>query len=134
MFEYDFWANQQWIEPARNIGAESVLAHIVSAQEVWLSRCKGTIEARPEEDLAHRLKLIHRAWMDYLSRTPLDTQISYSNFRGEAFTDSLENIATHVYNHGTFHRGDLRGRCAALGSDAFPETDYIGYVRFLQRA
>lgn len=129
MFHYDLWANNLWFAPARQMGSESILGHHVAAMEIWLGRCKDTIEAHPEETLENRLGAAHDSWVNYLESIDIETVITYTNYRNETMMRTVSDIAYHVINHGTYHRGDLRGRCAALGLTDFPETDYIAYLR-----
>ena len=129
LFEYDLWANREWILASEAINGNMVLSHVVSAQEIWLGRIKNTIEAKPEEPLSERLTQINEAWTEYLTSADLDLEITYQSFKGETFKNTVAEIAMHVVNHGTYHRGDLRGRCAVLGSEQFPETDMIAYTR-----
>lgn len=41
----------------------------------------------------------------------------------------LSEVAHHVFNHGTYHRGHLRGLADAAGFEDFPETDLIRFYR-----
>lgn len=129
LLDYDFWATLQWKGAVSAINGDSVIAHMVAAQEVWLGRCKGTIEAHPEEPLWERVFLAYQGWRNYLAEVDLHEEITYQNLREEEFKNTAADIAHHVINHGTYHRGDLRGRCAALGVTSFPETDYIVFLR-----
>jgi uncharacterized damage-inducible protein DinB len=45
----------------------------------------------------------------------------------------VSDIAAHVVNHGTYHRGQLRERAEADGLDDFPETDLILFFRQIER-
>ena len=38
-------------------------------------------------------------------------------------------MAHHVLNHGTYHRGHLRGLAYAEGWDDFHDTDYSAWLR-----
>ncbi len=40
----------------------------------------------------------------------------------------VSEITEHVINHGTYHRGHLRGLAEAEGI-SFPDTDLIVYLR-----
>ena len=129
-FDYDLWANKRWLEPAEYAGLILILGHIVWAQETWLSRCQGS-PARVIEDVHPDLDHLTRsvtAWKDFLQSTPLDTRIDYKSLNGQPFSDDLHTIVKHVLNHGTYHRGDMRGRCEMLGKP-FPETDFIAFTR-----
>ena len=130
LLDYDLWANEQWLEPAQYAGLTLVLGHVVWAQETWLARCKGegnrvVEDVHPDKDHLHRTI---EAWKQFLSETPLDTEVAYFTLSGVPFSNQVHSIVRHVLNHGTYHRGDMRGRCELLGKP-FPETDYIGFLR-----
>lgn len=133
-FDYDRWANQQWLDGLsgfKNIDrAFKVLEHILDAQFTWLSRC-GAIVHPQSEDLP--LKTLfddsHGGWLTLVSSTEFDEPIVYQNSRGQEFTQSFGSIVSHVINHGTYHRGRLRGLAEAEGYENTPETDLILYLR-----
>lgn len=128
LLDYDLWANVAWIEPASHAGLTLVLAHILHAQQTWLERCRGNSAHIPEitnpatENFAETTTL----WKELLAEIPLSTSLTYTTRSGDNHTNDLHAILRHVLNHGTYHRGDMRGRCELLGKP-FPETDLIGY-------
>jgi uncharacterized damage-inducible protein DinB len=129
MFDYDLWANLKWREAAREMGQEDVLVHIVQAQVIWLSRVQGTpIWPVSAGDLTLQLERVSRSWKRVLLGADLHQTVSYQNSRGESFDNSIIEIVRHVINHGTYHRGQLRGIAEERGMD-FPETDYMGFLR-----
>ena len=72
------------------------------------------------------------SWRTYLaSRTEADlaSDIAYKNIKGEPFVSPLGEIILHVFNHGTYHRGQLVTMMRALGTAAAPATDYIVWSR-----
>ncbi|MFL5508025.1 MAG: DinB family protein, partial [Gemmatimonadaceae bacterium] len=52
----------------------------------------------------------------------------YKNSAGEQFTSSVENILTHVFMHGSYHRGQVASLVRAGGDTPSP-TDYIFFTR-----
>lgn len=132
--KYDAWATEQWYEALGRFRdtarASEVLAHILGARSVWLKRCKGEepdySPAAPSRD---RILDENGDWMSYLAEADLDELIHYRNRAGEPHSSSVKEIAQHVINHGTYHRGHLRGLAEAEGLEDFPETDWIAYTR-----
>lgn len=61
------------------------------------------------------------AWHSVLSQRDLGEVIHYQNLAGVPQSRALVDIALHVINHGTYHRGQLR----EMATDGFPETDFI---------
>lgn len=133
LFAYDRWANERWIAFARGRnwhGGDEVLEHIVQASEVWLARIHREEPADPgKAPLEMRLAACHLRWMQTLREVKPEKVIHYTNLAGQRFESFLGDIAAHVVNHGTYHRGQLRERAEAHGSKDFPETDLILFIR-----
>lgn len=133
-FRFDLWANRKWLECLNRRPMDSpdraIFAHLLSAQQVWLSRCNGlSVESFPSiEATDEELLRLHSGWIDVAQRLAHDPVIEYRRMNGEALTSTFREIALHVINHGTYHRGELRGLCRARGDDDFPETDRIGFT------
>lgn len=137
-FGYDLWANKAWIEWIEAGPREQELAimgHILGAQEAWLARVHGAaadpgsvkpVSTGYAEDL-------HRRWLDAL-RDSADRLVRYQRLDGTESASMLSDILRHVVNHGTYHRGEMRGLCRARGEEGFPETDWIVYTRMLAQS
>lgn len=137
--EYGLWANEQWIAAIGGFKdlarAQLALEHILGAERIWLERCGMPLPAQDDDrSLASLFQDASAAWQRLVHENDLGTPIVYTNFAGETFANSLGDIALHVINHGTYHRGHLRGLAQAEGLVDFPETDYIKYVRELEPA
>jgi uncharacterized damage-inducible protein DinB len=129
MFDYDRWANLQWWEPAKSMGKEEILLHVVHAQIIWLTRIEGTPVWEPTlEDYPLHLDRSIGRWKRFLLGADLGAVISYTNSAGDHYDSKVSEIIRHVINHGTYHRGQLRGIAGERGV-AFPESDYIHFVR-----
>ena len=133
-FDYDLWANQRWLACLLGKGLPQpdmdIFAHMLSASQIWLSRVQGespTTLPRVEPTEAELLRL-NAGWNDVLLGAKEDRQITYRRTTGEEFTVWLSDIAHHAANHGTYHRGELRGLCRARNDEDFPETDYAGFM------
>ena len=128
MFEYDRWANLRWIDTARSLGHEAVLLHIVEAQVVWLSRIENIPGWNASLDrLPLDIECSVRAWQRMLMGADLGRVVSYST-SGAHYDNLVSEIARHVINHGSYHRGQLRGIASERGVE-FPESDYILFCR-----
>lgn len=130
---FDAWANGLWLEYLNESGAGepdvSILKHVLSASTIWLSRINGqSLTAMPEVELSHdSISKLLEGWVEVLAIRTEDPVIHFKRTTGEAMSRSVSEIAIHVVNHGTYHRGELRGLCRAKGVDTFPETDRIRY-------
>lgn len=130
---YDLWANRLWLTVLPRFSnpddGRQILRHILNAQIVWHARIRG---AAPEiatsvDDAA--LEASVRDWIALLSVRDLDETIAYRTTLDVPFEQPLHEIAYHVINHGTYHRGQMRGLADAQGMSDFPETDFVGWLR-----
>lgn len=134
-FDYDLWANRQWISALGGFDkhldrAQAVLEHMLAAQQIWLERCGTVVFPEQENVRLHDLfEITSQAWQVLLEESEGDEPITYTTSRGETYTNTLAQIAYHVLNHGTYHRGQLRGLADADGFEGFPETDLILFLR-----
>ncbi len=149
-FDYDLWANRLWAQrlgiqaddhllelgnsagpwpdfPEGEERAREVFCHIVWANRTWLKRI-GREVAFEGYDPIRWLQATHAAWTSELQSRDLAERIQYFNSRGQSGNRSIAEIARHVADHGTYHRGQLREICQ--GQD-FPETSPVGYFASL---
>jgi uncharacterized damage-inducible protein DinB len=135
LFDYDLWANLRWLSYLEESGqpdpALSILRHVLTAQEAWISRCRADSPGSvPGLELSEEsIRRLNGEWKALLAEVPEDREVSFERTTGEPFVSTVGQIARHVLNHGTYHRGELRGLCRARGDDAFPETDLIAFKR-----
>ncbi|MFN8219947.1 MAG: DinB family protein [Fimbriimonadales bacterium] len=133
-FDYDLWANRQWLGALAGFRdlerVHRVMEHMLEAQRIWLERC-GVLAPAPDDNVSMSdLFLIYsRTWISLVEGMDLNEPITYQNLRGEEFTQPLGDIVLHVLNHGTYHRGHLRGLAESEGNASFPETDMILFLR-----
>jgi uncharacterized damage-inducible protein DinB len=81
------------------------------------------------ETLEADLRRSVQDWKEFIKVEDLDRVVDYKTLRGDPFSNTVTEIARHVINHGTYHRGELRGRAGERGLDGFEETDYILFCR-----
>jgi len=135
-FQFDRWANTLWIEALQRKDATAddwaIMQHILAAQEIWLSRCQGhSLSSMPApEPTVDNLEKLTAQWLQILSKDHGNPTISFKRLTGETHELTLHEIMHHVINHGTYHRGELRGVCRARGDNDFPETDRMRFVIF----
>lgn len=119
--------------------AMQLIPHNVIARRVWLSRVKGEVYEMPsdwfpkwtldrqesEEESIHGLwhAFIHAMQEDDLSR-----DIRYAASEGPKYISTLDEILTHVFNHSTYHRGQIARLVAECGGRR-AVTDFIAITR-----
>ena len=127
-FAFDLWANQRWwsyLDEKSELRVEhDIFQHIFSGQEVWLQRVFGTPPtSMPKFEVTiQKIVEINKAWTDVLVSRSDNPIIHYHRFDGVAGHLHLDQIARHIIDHGTYHRGELRGLCRTRGAEDFPET------------
>lgn len=128
-FEYDYWANMRWYNAVRLMHnqdkASPVLQHILTTQRIWLERCGADVKDIPRASTLAAFEAASKAWQQLLSTKSLDSVVEYTDLRGRPHQRQFGEIAWHVMNHGTFHRGHLRGLAQAEGFEEFTDTDLI---------
>ena len=146
LFNYDQYTNQQMARMIGDAGnperAVQIMAHLLGAGQVWLTRCKGepamagAIWPDWQSDIFEQtINDNHRGWISFLETlTPadFDRMISYKDSRGNSHQNKLVDILTQITNHGVHHRAQIGQILKQNGTD-LPFTDYIFYVRQLGR-
>lgn len=142
LFKYDKFANFTLLEaliqqPEKQ--SVRIMAHLLTAQQVWLSRCKNQPFAPdslwpdwPVETLQDIITKNSNEWLIYLytlQTGDFDKTIHYRNMQGVSFETRLVDILTQVTNHGTHHRGQIGMLLKISGLENLPNTDYITYAR-----
>ena len=132
--EYDLWANQQWLDCLTRTNAEEgdlkILQHILGSQKSWALRCHGiNPTAPPRPELTHETLIeINKMWLDIIDGRDIEDIILYHRYNGDANEMTITWMIQHVINHGTYHRGELRGLRRMRVDDDFPDTDMAVYA------
>ena len=151
---YNSWANQKLLECIATLSEEKQLAEILSsfnslyktvahlwdAENMWWQRMKLQERViRPSEDfngsfqeLSNNLMSQSRQWEDWInsaSDLSLEHVFQYQNTKKEQFKQPVFQMLLHLFNHGTYHRGQLVSMLRQLGIDKIPQTDYIVFSR-----
>jgi uncharacterized damage-inducible protein DinB len=142
LFRYDEWANREVLvslqgpqePPARSL---KFLAHIVSAERLWLERLRPQQQTYPVwpqftlEQCKREVAELPGLWKNYLAElgeAGLSYSLTYKNTRGESFTSEKQDILLHVVMHSAYHRGQIAADMRAAGfTPAY--TDFIHAVR-----
>ena len=73
-------------------------------------------------------------WVNGSSEMSLDHVFKYHNTKREPFKQPTYQMFMHVFNHNTYHRGQLVTMLRQLGQTKIPETDFIVWTRKQFRA
>ena len=141
-FAYDDWANREVLAGFKASTRPAVrplqlLAHILSAERLWLQRLKQQPQSLPVwpdftlDECAQQINELAKLWREYLAQLSpagLSETITYKNSKGEPWSSSVEDVLTHVVLHSAYHRGQIASLMRA-GGDAPAYTDFIHAVR-----
>jgi uncharacterized damage-inducible protein DinB len=141
-FGYDAWANREVLtavraSPASATRSLQLLAHILSAELLWLERLKQQAQSHPVwpgwdlEQCEAQSREVNRLWLEYLEALApddLSRTVSYKNTKGEPWTSTVEDVITHVLLHSAYHRGQIASFMRANGNTP-AYTDFIHGVR-----
>ena len=152
LYDYHRWANRRLFDLAvglgdavtRDMGAhwsfptlKGMFAHIYGADNVWLTRWKGSSPARllgdadfpTVADLRARwdaLEAEQGAFVDGLGEADLSRPVVYKNTSGQEFRVALGPLLQHVVNHATHHRSEA-ATMITLISGSPPDTGINTY-------
>lgn len=112
-------------------------AHILGAEEVWLSRLTGH-EARAQvwpvltrDDALMLREAVRTGYASLLARSSdatLDAFCTYRNSAGKEFTNQVSDIFMHVALHGQYHRGKINLLLRQQGREP-AAMDFIAFIR-----
>jgi uncharacterized damage-inducible protein DinB len=116
--------------------------HVWGASALWLGRLNlepieisGDPFNASTEDLARAMELVDQQWVDWFkSKTDqeLTENLNYNNLAGKPFSQSYDLLLQHIFNHSTYHNGQLVTMLRALGLDKIPATDFVAWT-FLEK-
>ncbi len=154
MAAYNTWANQRILELMLALSEEKqrqelpssfkslfdTVLHMWNAESIWWQRLQ--LQERilsPAEnfkgsfiDLSSGLLQQNYQWQDWLdhaTEAALEHVFQYQNTKKEQFKQPVYQMILHVFNHGTYHRGQLINMLRQLGAEKLPQTDFIVWSR-----
>ena len=151
---YNAWASQKLMEVILALPEEKQVAEVTSsfnslyktvlhmwdAESAWWQRMKmqerlvipsknfkGTMT-----DVANGLMQQSRQWEEWAanaSELSIEHVFQYYNSKKEHFKQPVWQVMIHVFNHDTYHRGQLVTMLRQLGVEKIPPTDFVVYAR-----
>jgi uncharacterized damage-inducible protein DinB len=119
------------------IRAGEIWAHVQCARAIWLHRL-GVGEPPPELfprwtveraiTHCHEMDGTWPAYVATLTEADLPIVRNYRTTEGAAKTTVLADILTHVFNHATYHRGQIARLVTDCGGKR-ADTDFIIFAR-----
>lgn len=151
---FNSWASQQIIQvilalpeeqqnqevPSSFNSLARTLLHMWDAESIWWQRMKLQERIlRPSDqytgqiaDAANGLLAQSALWDDWVSKASalqLEHVFQYQTFNKSQFKQPTWQMLLHVFNHGTYHRGQLVNMLRQLGVSRIPATDFAIWSR-----
>ncbi|MBC7849733.1 MAG: hypothetical protein H7Y31_08355 [Chitinophagaceae bacterium] len=151
---YNSWANNCLISSIQSLPEEKTIQEVLSsfptlrgtllhmwdAESIWWQRMKlqeGIIAPSVNfkgstrdvsVSLLHQNKLWEN-WVSNASPAALDHVIMYYSSKREPFKIPITTLLMQVFNHGSYHRGQLVTMLRQLGVSKIPQTDFLVFTR-----
>lgn len=151
--KYNIWANSKvfsWLNQISDsqwntklVGSmESIAAtciHTAGAEKIWLDRLDGlntpfltTTFNGGKAELIEIWNIASVNLNTYISNLPeneFETEFDYKNMAGQKFTSKRFEAFAHVFNHSTYHRGQIVNYLRQVGFTDVGSTDLIAFFR-----
>jgi uncharacterized damage-inducible protein DinB len=150
---YNSWASQRILDviialpeekqlmqlPSSFDSLYKTVLHMLDAENIWWQRMKMQERIiRPSEnftgnlqELASNLLQQSKQWEEWVANASdlsLDHVFQYYNNKKEHFKMPIYQMLQHVFNHGTYHRGQLITMLHQLGVEKLPSTDFSAWT------
>lgn len=151
---YNLWANGLLLNVVKTLSEQqrrtevkssfssvhNTLLHLLDAESIWWQRLKLQERInRPGDgftgdfsELSKKLLEQNKLWVEWVNSAgehTLQHEFIYHNQNGERFKQPVYQMLLHLFNHGTYHRGQLVNLLRQLGVEKIPQTDFIVWSR-----
>ena len=152
--DFNTWANgrvcdwldkisdEQWKQPlisSFNSIYETIL-HVAGSEKVWLERLQrksnpemfsGAFTGSKAELLAtwKNLSLDFKNLIEQMSEDQFQQNLLYKNTKGIEYNQPYYQLLAHVFNHSTYHRGQVVTMLRQVGFTDVNSTDMTTYFR-----
>lgn len=151
---YDLWANEKMLEAVLQLtgnqqqqeikssfpSIHKTCLHIWDASSIWWQRLHmheqivvPSLAFHPAmNDVANGLLAQNKQWKEWEDGTTeadLEKELPYKTMKGDACKQPVKDILLHLFNHGTYHRGQLVTLLRQVGVEKMPKTDYVDFSR-----
>ena len=150
--QYNYWANKKIADVIITLPTEETdgtvvssfnslrltLHHMLTTEEAWYQRIRlseqiilASETAAVDEILQSLLEQSKTfvAFVEKSSETSLKHVFWYRNFKKEQFKQPVHEVLLHLFNHQSYHGGQLVTILNQLGVKPIPATDYIVWSR-----
>lgn len=151
---FNVWANNVLFATIENLSEEQqnaaikssfpslykTVLHMLDAESIWWQRFRLQEKiVRPSDeftgsfsDLSKVLLQQNQQWLKWLqgvNEHGLQHEFIYYNSKKERFKQPVYQMLLHLFNHSTYHRGQLVTMLRQSGVEKIPPTDFIVWSR-----
>jgi uncharacterized damage-inducible protein DinB len=121
-------------------GLYKTVLHMLDAESIWWQRLR--LQERivipsqepplPFAELSKKLLQQSGLWQEWVrnaSEPAIQHVFAYQNSKKEQFKQPVYQVLLHLFNHGTYHRGQMVTLLRQLGITDIPQTDFIIWSR-----
>lgn len=155
---YNLWANQKLLHTIALLpedqqskyilssfeGLIPTLKHMWDAEYMWWQRLKLSDNvARAAAGQVHNFVLISdgllyqgkvwQQWIEGATLLQLEHVFAYRNIKGDELKQPVYRMLLHLFNHATYHRGQLVTMLRQLGVTNIPATDFALWSTSLKK-
>ena len=139
LLDYNDFSNKRYIEVLTSAEGDLereifLFSHILNAQHLWNCRINDTDykykvwQVHDKNDFMKIHEQNQAETKKIIEEDNMDRAISYSNTKGDSFSNIVGDMLLQVLNHGTYHRGQNAQLLRAKDIDP-PGTDFITFKR-----
>jgi uncharacterized damage-inducible protein DinB len=151
---YHLWANHLLLDAINKLTEEAqhtetqssftsihkTVMHLWNAEGIWWQRLKlqerivipGESFTGTTAEACQQLLALNSQWHSWIAGAQermLEHVFMYHDSKKEQFKQPVFQMLLHVFNHGTYHRGQIVNQLRQLGIAKIPPTDFIVWSR-----
>lgn len=155
--DYNIWAHQRLFEPINKLtdvqihttiessfnSIHHTVLHLLDAENIWWQRVK-LVEQIIVPSLTLNIDFLAiqnillaqskqwQTWVNNCTQLQLNHVFAFKDKKNDWIKMPVNEMLLHVFNHSTYHRGQLVTMLRQLGCTNIPQTDFSFYCRQLK--
>jgi uncharacterized damage-inducible protein DinB len=138
LFHYEYWANKRVLDQLLSVSnvpekAYTLFAHMLFAHKIWLDRLGSKQEDIRQDYTKKELdRVLDNNYVELIAfvkkQNDFTISFTYTDLKGNTYTNNLHDIFSHLCLHGAYHRGQVVQLIKQV-SETSIVTDFIAYAR-----
>ena len=151
---YNVWANDivcSWLEKISDAqwsaevassfnSIQETVLHITAAEHIWLQRMnkeqdqvwlQSSFAGTKDEHMAlwKKASAALKGFVETFDEKDLPANLDFKRLNGDAYSMPYYELLAHVFNHSTYHRGQIVTMLRQVGFTNVESTDLLGFYR-----